>query len=238
MSGSVNWSAALRPQHFLREQWAKGHDLPYFLSKDFANSVDIVCERMQVTDKHIKHNKPNQKLMEASVKLGYPCTTIPVSEGNSHYHRVCTNSITRFQQNTGGAQHWCGHCGFGCVYGEKQSGPVLWLRRAAENGARFMVETKVERLLFAKDRTSPAPTADTLDKFWPTSSRRLCVGALVKDSKTGQFGIVRAKQAVVVSAGSINSPAVLKRSGLQNPRIGKNLHLHPTTVSIRVLLHS
>lgn len=79
LASAVNWSAALRPQHFLREQWAKGHDLPYFLSKDFANSVDAVCERMQVTDKHIKHNKPNQKLMEASVKLGYPCTTIPVS---------------------------------------------------------------------------------------------------------------------------------------------------------------
>ena len=95
-----------------------------------------------------------------------------------------------------------------------------------------MIETRVERLLFAKDRTSPAPTESTLEKFWPTASRRLCVGALVKDQKTGQYGIVRATQAVVVSAGSINSPAVLMRSGLKNPRIGKNLHLHPTTVSI------
>lgn len=94
-----------------------------------------------------------------------------------------------------------------------------------------MVETRVERLLFAKDRTSAAPTADSLNKFWPTLSRRLCVGALVKDLKTGQFGIVRAKQAVVVSAGSINSPVVLMRSGLQSHRIGKNLRLHPATVS-------
>lgn len=75
----MNWSASLRPQHFVRQQWAQEHDLPYFLSKNFADSIDTVCERMQVSDKHIKHNKPNQKLIEASVKLGYPCTTIPVS---------------------------------------------------------------------------------------------------------------------------------------------------------------
>jgi hypothetical protein len=34
---------------------------------------------------------------------------------------------------------------------------------------------------------------------------------------------------VVVSGGSINSPAILLRSGLKGSRIGKNLHLHPVT---------
>lgn len=51
----------------------------------------------------------------------------------------------------------------------------------------------------------------------------------MKDSKTGKFSIVRAKEAVVVSGGSINSPAILLRSGLKGSRIGKNLHLHPVT---------
>ncbi|KAI1779430.1 GMC oxidoreductase-domain-containing protein [Hypoxylon cercidicola] len=37
---------------------------------------------------------------------------------------------------------------------------------------------------------------------------------------------VKAKR-VILSSGGLNSPLVLLRSGLQNPNIGKNLHLHP-----------
>ncbi|SCZ88008.1 BZ3500_MvSof-1268-A1-R1_Chr2-1g04130 [Microbotryum saponariae] len=205
---TVNWSASLRPQHYLREQWASMHGLDYFLSSDFADSVEYVCNKMGVSAEHLKHNKPNSLMVDASLKLGYPCATIP--------------------QNTGGTAHPCGTCGFGCVYGEKQSGPVCWLKSAAQDGAKFMVETTVERLLFASTRNSPPPTVSNLNDFYPSATRRHCIGALVKDAK-GQTAVIRAKQAVVVSAGSINSPAVLMRSGLKNPRIGRNLRLHPTT---------
>lgn len=132
------------------------------------------------------------------------------------------------QQNTGGNEHSCGFCSFGCPYSEKQSGPVSWLRDAAEHGAKFLVDTSVERLLFASSRSSPSPTAKDLDKFTPTASRRLCIGALVK-AKDGTLAIIRAKEAVVVSGGSLNSPAILLKSGLKGSRIGKNLRLHPTS---------
>ncbi|ORY89290.1 long chain fatty alcohol oxidase [Leucosporidium creatinivorum] len=204
----INWSASLRPQHFLREQWAKQHDLPHFLSAEFANSIDFVCNRMGVSADHIKHNKANSRLVNASVKLGYPVATIP--------------------QNTAGHAHECGHCAFGCLYSEKQSGPVCWLRHAASAGAKFLVEAEVERLLFARSSTSRSPTADTLRDFYPTSSRKVCIGALVR-TKDGKGAILRAKRSVVLSAGTINSPGVLLRSGLKNPRIGKNLRLHPVT---------
>lgn len=204
----VNWSASLRPQHFIREQWAKNHGLPYFLSKEYADSIEAVCERMGVSDEHFKHNKANQLLIAGSKKLGYPIATIP--------------------QNTGGHAHACGHCGFGCVYSEKQSGPVTWLRDAAEAGAKFMIETQVEQLLFAANPTSPLPTRSNLDDYTPSSKRKYCIGALVKNRR-GQLALVRAREAVIVSAGTINSPAILMRSGLKNPRIGRNLRLHPVT---------
>lgn len=75
---AVNWSASLRPQHFLREQWAKEHGLPYFLSTEYAKSIEYVCDRMGVSDEHLQHNRANQLLVEGSKKLGYPISKIPV----------------------------------------------------------------------------------------------------------------------------------------------------------------
>ena len=37
-------------------------------------------------------------------------------------------------------------------------------------------------------------------------------------------------RAVIAACGAIHTPALLKRSGLQNPNIGKHLKLHPATV--------
>lgn len=86
---SVNWSASLRPQHFLREQWAKAHGLPYFLSAEFARSVEFVCKRMGVSPDHLKHNAPNSLLVDASVKLGYPVANIPVRLAIAEHPSSC-----------------------------------------------------------------------------------------------------------------------------------------------------
>lgn len=91
-----------------------------------------------------------------------------------------------------------------------------------------MQSVEVTRLLFATSSSSPAPTASTLANFTPTASRRKCIGALLTDA-TGKHSIVLASRSVVVSGGSINSPATLLRSGLKGDRIGKNLHLHPVS---------
>ena len=38
-------------------------------------------------------------------------------------------------------------------------------------------------------------------------------------------------RAVVVSGGAIHTPAILLRSGLKHPLIGRHLHLHPVLVA-------
>lgn len=53
--------------------------------------------------------------------------------------------------------------------------------------------------------------------------------SLTIDGETRRL-FVKAKR-VVVSCGSINSPALLLRSKLKNPNIGKNLYLHPVTMA-------
>ena len=109
----------------------------------------------------------------------------------------------------------------------RQGGTATWLRDAAANGSKFMTGTEVERLLFATSSSSPLPTEVTLPNFTPSASRRRCIGALIVQN--GTKAIVLAREAVVVSGGTLNSPAILLRSGLKNPAIGKNLYLHPTS---------
>ena len=222
---TVNWSASLIPQHFVRQEWATKNKLPHFLTKEFTDSIEFVCHRMGVSPAAVVHSKPNALLVDASTKLGYHATTIP--------------------QNTGGTQHSCGFCSFGCAslpltsatrysssltgpYGEKQGGTITWLKDAAQHGAKFIQEATVERLLFATSLTAKSPTEATLAQYTPTSSRNRVIGALIK-TVDGKTAILRATKSVVVSAGSLNSPAILLRSGLKGSRIGKNLHLHPVS---------
>ena len=74
--GTVNWSASLQTQGFVRKEWADG-GLPLFTSSEYQNSLDRVCQRMGVSTEYIEHNKSNQILMEGARKLGYSCKAVP-----------------------------------------------------------------------------------------------------------------------------------------------------------------
>jgi long-chain-alcohol oxidase len=98
----------------------------------------------------------------------------------------------------------CGQCHYGCPLGAKQSTTKTWLQDAYDAGARIVVNAPVERVVIEKGAAKgvEAVTAD------------------------GHKLTVRAR-AVAAAAGAINTPALLIRSGLDNPNVGKNLMLHP-----------
>jgi len=100
----------------------------------------------------------------------------------------------------------CGWCGFGCRRGAKQSTLKTWLVDAHAAGARILVRTRARRVLVdgGVTRGVEAETAD------------------------GHSVTVRAR-AVVAACGAIQTPALLRRSGLGNRQIGRNLRLHPVT---------
>ncbi|MFF0633701.1 GMC family oxidoreductase [Nocardia sp. NPDC004151] len=100
----------------------------------------------------------------------------------------------------------CGRCGFGCRIGAKQSAVKTWLADAAAAGARLFVGTDVRRIEVSNG-TATGVEAVTAD---------------------GHSVWVRAR-AVVVAAGAIQTPALLRRSGLTNRAIGDYLRLHPAT---------
>ena len=98
----------------------------------------------------------------------------------------------------------CGYCGFGCRVGAKQSTMRVYLEDAAKLGARLIPSATVEKVLIEDGNARGV--------VGTVNGRQLTIDA----------------KAVVVSAGAIESPALLLRSGLGG-EVGKNLRLHPGT---------
>jgi long-chain-alcohol oxidase len=99
----------------------------------------------------------------------------------------------------------CGYCGFGCRRDAKQSTLITYLQDAAARGARFVVDCDVRRV---------------------TLERGFATGVVARVA--GHNLTVRARS-IVVAAGSIHSPALLLRSGIALPALGRHLALHPAT---------
>jgi choline dehydrogenase-like flavoprotein len=100
----------------------------------------------------------------------------------------------------------CGYCGLGCRRGAKQSTAKTWLPDAQAAGARIVVGARVERVTVEGGAArGVVATAD--------GGHRLTVRS----------------RAVVAACGALQTPALLKRSGLANPNVGKHLRLHPAT---------
>ncbi|KAL1593077.1 hypothetical protein SLS59_009402 [Nothophoma quercina] len=201
--GTVNWSASLQTQGYVRREWAD-RGLPFFTSAEFQESLDRVCGRMGVSAEYLEQNPANAKLLEGARKLGYNHKAVP--------------------QNTGGAQHRCGHCTFGCGSCEKQGPVISFLPDAARAGANFIEGFHAERIIFKTIAGKKVATG--VVGTWVS---RDINGGVAGEPITRRKVILKAKR-VIVSAGTMQSPLLLLRSGLKNPQIGRNLYVHPVTL--------
>ena len=104
-----------------------------------------------------------------------------------------------------------GFMGFGDPSGSKQSTLATYLLDAFNDGADIIVNTSVRKVMTEGGRASG------IEGVWT-------------DPATGRTAevIVRAGK-VVVACGSVESPALLLRSGIGGPAVGKYLRLHPCT---------
>ena len=103
-----------------------------------------------------------------------------------------------------------GYMGFGDVSGSKQSTAKTFLADADERGADLVVHCRVDRILVEDGRAAGVE------------------GTYAAPDGTVARVLVRAPT-VVVACGSIESPALLVRSGIGGPAVGHNLRLHPTS---------
>src|ERR671910_93414 len=102
-----------------------------------------------------------------------------------------------------------GFMGFGDISGSKRSTTKTYLADAQEGGAELVANCRAERVLVEDGRATGVEAA-----------------YLGPDGTTARV-VVRAAQ-VVVACGSIESPALLVRSGIGGAAVGDHLRLHPT----------
>jgi len=93
-----------------------------------------------------------------------------------------------------------GRCNLGCPHGAKQSMQVSYLPYAQDRGARLLADERVEEVLWRGRRAVAVRTA-----------RR----------------IIKARKAVIVAASAIQTPGLLRRSGVRSPHLGRHLQSHP-----------
>jgi choline dehydrogenase-like flavoprotein len=102
-----------------------------------------------------------------------------------------------------------GYGGFGDQSGSKQSGDKTWLLDMVQNGGEVLVRTRAQKIITEGGRAAGVE----------------CV-RLNEDGTPRGSVTVRAPR-VVVACGSLESPALLLRSGIGGPAVGQYLRLHP-----------
>ncbi len=105
---------------------------------------------------------------------------------------------------------FCGYCNNACQQGCKRSTLKTYLVDAAAAGARFLVDCKAERVLVEDGRAAG-------------------VEATVA-GPDGEVAVTVRAPTVVLGAGAMESPALLLRSGIGGPAVGRHLQLHPAWI--------
>ncbi|WP_369243950.1 GMC family oxidoreductase N-terminal domain-containing protein [Streptomyces sp. R41] len=115
------------------------------------------------------------------------------------------------RRNAPGCKGSC-QCVVGCPTGAKQSVQLSVLPDACAAGARIVTGARVRRILLDHDAPG-APRAAGVQVRRPDGSELEILAPLV-----------------VTAAGALQSPPLLRRSGLGgHPRLGRNLSVHPAT---------
>ena len=109
----------------------------------------------------------------------------------------------------------CGFCGYGCRHNAKQSTALTYLADAVAAGAKLVTRCDVTRMLIERGRAT-----GVVGRVRTADGRHVTL-------------TVRAK-AVVAACGAIYTPALLARSGVANPNIGRGLRLHPASAVVGV----
>lgn len=210
---TVNFALSFDPVPAVWKGWRERYGLVGFSFDPLASDYDI----------------PGLNLASATQDVRARCNIHEPADGevndnNRLFADGCRRlgiSARKFELNMRGCIG-CGFCGQGCAYDAKRGTMLTYLPDALARGVRLVHSCSVERIEFEKF----APG------FWTVGA-----SATVEPTKPGSRPntvppgpVSVSAKLVVVSAGAIQSPALLQRSGLADPQglLGRGLILHPS----------
>lgn len=100
----------------------------------------------------------------------------------------------------------CGFCVFGCKKGHKKSVLETWHREATEHGTMYLTNTFVSHVKHSDNKAQSVIAYHQGDAIEIQADH------------------------IVLAAGALATPAILQRSDIKLPMIGKNLSIHPTSM--------
>ena len=148
-------------------------------------------------------------------RLGAEAPESVINANNAVLRDGCQELGWRWQQvarNSRGCDtRQCGYCIFGCRHGGKQTAATTFLLDAQREGdSRILAGCRARRVLWSGGRARG-------------------VEAVATTASGEEVAVEIRAPTVVVAAGSLHSPALLLRSGLELPAVGRHLHLHPAS---------
>ncbi len=183
----VNWSTSLRLPEDVRGEWTSlGVDC---LDGELDEHYEAIERRLDIDTDESPRNAQNAALARGLDALGLPWRVIPRNV------RGCAD---------------CGHCGYGCRLGAKQSTARTYLSDAVARGASVVAECEVRRVVVEAGAAAEVEAQ--------AGDRRIRVRA----------------ERIVLAGGAIGTPALLLRSGLGGSEAGRGLHLHPVPAVVAV----
>ncbi|QNQ09982.1 GMC family oxidoreductase N-terminal domain-containing protein [Sphingomonas alpina] len=111
---------------------------------------------------------------------------------------------------------YCGYCNTGCPYGRKQGMAQSFLIDARSSGAKILMQTKVEKIIWAESDLDGRRVATGVEVLQPDGSRRT----------------IRATKGVVVAAGTMASSRILDKSGIEGTGEGISLNIACPVVAL------
>ncbi|KAH7514449.1 hypothetical protein FEM48_Zijuj11G0090800 [Ziziphus jujuba var. spinosa] len=114
--------------------------------------------------------------------------------------------------------HYCGWCSLGCKDGRKKGTSETWLVDLVNSGnGAILPQCEAVKVMHKRKKGRDKNTATGVAfKFGYKGAKDICI----VESKV-----------TIVACGALSTPPLLKRSGLTNNNIGKNLHLHPVAMA-------